>query len=128
MATAKHTKPDGHHDGHHGDGHAHGNGHIGPSTYYKVFAALMLLMFLTVGAWWVEGLVAIPRLLGVIIALAIASTKTALIVLFFMHIKISNRITQLYAAISLVGLAFLFIIVMGDYFARGWPPQLGPLP
>jgi cytochrome c oxidase subunit IV len=127
MATAKQTKADGHHgNGHHGDDHAHG--HIGPATYYKVFAALMLLMFLTVGAWWLEGVVEIPRLLGVIIALMIASTKTALIVLFFMHIKISSRITQLYAAVSLVGLLFLFVIIMGDYFARGWPPQLGPLP
>jgi cytochrome c oxidase subunit IV len=114
------------HEQHHDD--SHGHGHIGPSTYYKVFAALMVLMFMTVGAWWIEGMMSIPRLLGVFIALLIASTKTGLIVLFFMHIKISNRITQLYAAASLVGLLFMFIIIMGDYFARGWPPQMGPLP
>lgn len=112
-----------------GDHHAgHANGHIGRPTYYRVFAALMVLMILTVGAWWLEGFVEIPRGLGVLIAMAIASTKTALIMLFFMHVKVSSRTSQIYAAASFVGLAFLFIIIMGDYFARGWPPQTGPLP
>ncbi len=129
MATSKHDTPGdahGHQEPAHYDGHAHG--HISVATYYRVFGALMLLMFLTVGAWWLEGVVAIPRLLGVIVALTIASTKTLLIVLFFMHIKVSSRMSQLYAAASLVGLLMLFIVIMGDYFARGWPPQLGPLP
>lgn len=123
-----HTAPGahGHGEGDHYQGHA--RGHIGRPTYYKVFAALMVLMALTVGAYWLEGFVAIPRLLGVIIAMAIASAKTVLIVLFFMHIKVSSRVTQLYAAASFVGLFFLFVIIMGDYFARGWPPQVGPLP
>lgn len=120
---------DGH--GHHGElaGYAgHASGHIGRPTYYRVFAALMVLMVLTVAAWWVEGFIAIPRLLGVLIAVSIASAKTALIMLFFMHVKVSSRVSQLYAAASFVGLALLFIIIMGDYFARGWPPQTGPLP
>ncbi|RRR71274.1 MAG: oxidase [Candidatus Viridilinea halotolerans] len=108
--------------------HEHAHAHIGPATYYKIFAALMVLMFLTVGAWWVETVVEIPRALGVFIALVIASTKTVLIVLFFMHIKVSSRVVQLYAIAALFGLLFLFVITMGDYIARGWPPQLGPLP
>lgn len=122
------------HDSHSADGHGagahdhHGNGHIGRPTYFKVFAALMVLMALTVGAWWVEGLVELPRLLGVGIAMAIAITKTALIVLFFMHVKVAERVTQLYAAAAFVGFAILVIVTMGDYFARGWPPQIGPLP
>lgn len=114
------------HDDEHFEGHAHG--HISPRTYYTVFIALMVLMFLTVGAYWIEGFVAIPRLLGVIIAMAIASAKTALIILFFMHVKVSSRVSQIYAAASFVGLFILFTIILGDYFARGWPPQPGPLP
>lgn len=122
------------HDNHGAHGHAagdhhegHGGGHIGRPTYYRIFAALMVLMALTVGAYWAEGFIAIPRLLGVIIAMAIASTKTALIILYFMHVKVSSRVAQLYAAASFVGLFFLFVIIMGDYFARGWPPEIGPL-
>lgn len=126
--SASHSSHDGHgHDeGVYHKGHAHG--HISRATYYRVFAALMVLMALTVGAYWVEGFVEIPRLLGVIIAMAIASAKTALIILYFMHIKVSSRVAQLYAAAAFVGLAFLFIITMGDYLARGWPPPPGPLP
>ncbi|MBP1467928.1 cytochrome C oxidase subunit IV family protein [Candidatus Chloroploca sp. M-50] len=115
------------------DGHAaasdhHSHGHIGRDTYYRVFAALMVLMVLTVGAWWVEGFMEIPRVLGVLVALAIASTKTVLIIYYFMHIKISNRVTQLYAVSAFIAFTILFVIVMGDYFARGWPPEIGPLP
>jgi cytochrome c oxidase subunit 4 len=110
----------------HDDG-PEGHGHIGKGTYYRVFGALMVLMVLTVAAWYVEGLVELPRLVGVIVAMAIACTKTFLIIYFFMHVKVSERITQLYAAAAFVMFAVLAIITMGDYFARGWPPQLGPL-
>jgi cytochrome c oxidase subunit 4 len=107
--------------------HENGRGHIDKPTYFKVFGALMVLMALTVGAYYLEGMFELPRLLGVTIAMAIAFTKTALIILFFMHIKVAERVTQLYAAAAFVAFAILVIITMGDYFARGWPPQLGPL-
>jgi cytochrome c oxidase subunit 4 len=114
-------------NGHDSHGQA-GHGHIGRPTYFKVFGALMVLMILTVAAYYIEGMFEIPRLLGVIIAMAIAITKTALIVIFFMHVKVSERVTQLYAAAAFVTFALMVIIMMGDYFARGWPPQIGPLP
>ncbi len=127
--------------GHSAQGHVagahddHPYGHIGRPTYYKIFGALMGLMILTVLAWYVEPLLGLDRLvgengarvIGITVAMAIAIAKTALIVLFFMHIKVSERVTQLYAAAAFVGLAIMVIIIMGDYFARGWPPQLGPL-
>ncbi|MCS6881508.1 MAG: cytochrome C oxidase subunit IV family protein [Oscillochloridaceae bacterium] len=102
--------------------------HISRGTYYKVFGALMALMALTVGAWWIEGFIALPRLLGVAIAMAIAIAKTTLIVLYFMHVKVSERATQAYAAAAFIGFAIMVIITMVDYFARGWPPPPGPLP
>jgi cytochrome c oxidase subunit 4 len=118
---------------HHG---AHdGQGHISKGTYYRIFAALMVLMILTVLAWWVEPLIGIDamfgesgaRMIGVAVAMAIAIAKTTLIVLYFMHVKVSERITQLYAAAAFVGFLLLVIFTMGDYFARGWPPPAGPL-
>ncbi len=126
MAKPQANPGHGAHASHTGAEHPHG--HIGQATYYKVFAALMVLMALTVGAWWIEGIIALPRLLGVAIAMAIAIAKTVLIVLFFMHVKVSERATQLYAAAAFLGFAILVIITMGDYFARGWPPPPGPLP
>jgi cytochrome c oxidase subunit 4 len=110
---------------HHGAGHAH----ISRGTYYRVFAALMVLMVLTVAAWWVEkNLIYMPGWLAVTIAMSIAVAKTALIVIYFMHVKVSSRITQVYAAGAFVWLIILFVITMSDYVARGWPPQAGPLP
>jgi cytochrome c oxidase subunit 4 len=127
--------------GAHNHGHAaqgdHAHAHIGRPTYYRVFGALMLLMILTVAAWWVEPLLNLQntflgeggaRIVGIVVAMAIAIAKTTLIIMYFMHVKISERITQLYAAAAFIGLAIMVIITMGDYFARGWPPQLGPLP
>jgi cytochrome c oxidase subunit 4 len=125
------------HNSHGADGHDdHGNGHIGKSTYFVIFGALMVLMILTVLAWWVEPLlgldqmfgVAGARVIGVTVAMAIAIAKTTLIILYFMHVKVSERVTQLYAAAAFVGFAIMVIITMADYFARGWPPSMGPLP
>lgn len=118
------------HDGAHG-AHAHedsGAGHVSLGTYWKVFGALMVLMALTVGAYYIEDMFELPRLLGVIIAMAIAITKTVLIVLYFMHVSVSSNVTKMYAAGAFIFLAILIVIIMGDYFARGWPPGQGPLP
>lgn len=122
---AKTHEHDGHgHDAHHGH---HEGEHIGRPTYYRIFGALMVLMVLTVVAWYVEPLLGFNRVIGVTVAMAIAIAKTALIVLYFMHVKTSERVTQLYAAAAFVTFALMVIIIMGDYLARGWPPTLGPL-
>lgn len=126
-ATNEHT--------HHGAHGQQGHDHIGKGTYYRIFVALMVLMILTVLAWWVEPLIGLDamfgttgaRMIGVAVAMAIAIAKTTLIVLYFMHVKVSERITQLYAAAAFLGFLLLVIFTMGDYFARGWPPPAGPL-
>lgn len=120
-----------HDSGHHAHDHGEGNyGHISVATYWKVFWSLMGLMILTVVAWYVEKQIlpgVIPGWLAISIAMGIAMAKTLLIVVFFMHVKVSSKITQIFAAGSFVWLLILFIITMGDYVARGWPPGSGPL-
>jgi cytochrome c oxidase subunit IV len=104
-------------------------GHISVGTYIRVFIGLMVLMILTVAAWWVEkNVLAMPGWLAVGIAMAIAIAKTALIIYYFMHVKVSSKLTQAFAVSAFVFLAIMFIVTMGDYVARGWPPQSGPLP
>jgi cytochrome c oxidase subunit 4 len=126
MAHSSHSSAPSHGGAAHSEG-AHG--HIGVRTYLFTFTGLLVLMIATVGAWWIEkNLVEMPQWLAVTIAMAIASAKTVLIVYYFMHVKISSRLVQLFASLSFVFLAILFIITMGDYFARGWPPPPGPLP
>ena len=93
------------------------SGHISPkSTYYAVFAALMLGTALTVAAAFVD----FPAQLNFPVALAIAVTKATLVVLFFMHVKYGSRLTKL-----IVGTAFFFLGIMltltfSDYLTRGW--------
>ncbi|MEI7769739.1 MAG: cytochrome C oxidase subunit IV family protein [Chloroflexales bacterium] len=115
----------GHEGGHDREG---SYGHIPVRTYWVVFSSLMVLMVLTVAAWYVEKhFVQLPEIVAVGIAMAIAIAKTALIIYFFMHVKVSSKLTQIFAVSAFVWLMILFVIVMGDYMARGWPPARGPL-
>ena len=55
-----------------------------------------------------------------VVALAIACTKMTLVVLFFMHVKYSTKLTKLTVASGL----FIFLVLMGmtmaDYMSRAW--------
>ena len=54
------------------------------------------------------------------VALAIAITKATLVILFFMHVKYSSRLTKFVVASCLFFLACLFGLTMTDYLSRGW--------
>ena len=90
--------------------------HVQPvRVYFSVFAALMGLTLLTVGAAFLD--------LGpanTFVALAIAVVKSTLVILYFMHVK-GN--TKLVPVVILSGLFFLFILFLflaADYGTRGW--------
>jgi cytochrome c oxidase subunit 4 len=90
--------------------------HIVPKrVYYVVFAALMACTFITV-------LVAFFDLgpLNSIVALAIAVFKATLVVLFFMHVKYSTRLTWAVVAGSVFWLGILLALTFSDYLTRSW--------
>lgn len=89
---------------------------ISPRTYYQVFAALMALLVLTVAAAQIE-----HGLLNTLSAVTIAVTKAVLIILFFMHVKYSSRLTQVLAVAGFVWLAILIVLMIADYQSRAWP-------
>lgn len=92
------------------------SGHVAPkSMYYSVFAALIVGTALTV-------LVAFYDLgvLNNIVMLLIASVKALLVILFFMHVRWSTRLTWVVAASGFVWLIILFGLTMTDYLTRGW--------
>jgi cytochrome c oxidase subunit 4 len=92
------------------------SGHVAPkSMYYSVFAALIVGTALTVGAAEVD-----LGALNNVVMLAIACTKALLVVLFFMHVRWSSRLTWVVAASGFVWLLILFGITMTDYLTRGW--------
>ena len=92
------------------------SGHVAPkSMYYGVFGALIVGTALTV-------LVAFYDLgvLNNIVMLLIASVKALLVILFFMHVRWSTRLTWVVAASGFVWLIILFGLTMTDYLSRGW--------
>jgi cytochrome c oxidase subunit 4 len=92
------------------------SGHVSPkSTYYAIFGALMVLTAVTVGVAFVNlGSWNFP------VALAVAITKATLVILYFMHVKYSSRLTKMVVGMAFFFLACLFGLTMTDYLSRGW--------
>jgi len=91
-------------------------GHISPkSTYYTIFGSLMALTAITVSVAFVNlGALNFP------VALSIAILKATLVILFFMHVKYSSRLTKLICGTSFFFLIVLFGLTLTDYLSRGW--------
>jgi caa(3)-type oxidase subunit IV len=66
------------------------------------------------------GLFTIGGLTGLFLAaLVIAGTKSALVFLFFMHVRFASRLTQLFALTGFAWLAILLALTLNDYLTRG---------
>jgi cytochrome c oxidase subunit 4 len=91
-------------------------GHVSPkSTYYTIFGSLMVLTAVTVAAAFVNlGAFNFP------VAISIAILKATLVILFFMHVKYSSRLTQLVAGGAFFFLLILFAMTLTDYGSRAW--------
>ena len=57
-----------------------------------------------------------------IVMLTIACTKATLVILFFMHVRWSCRLTWVVAMSGFFWLLILFSLGMSDYMSRGWIP------
>ena len=97
-------------------------------TYLYVFIALLALLFITVAL-----AVFIPvhnerlRDLLTFVGFSIAGAKAVLIVLWFMHVKISTPLTWIFASAAFVWLVIMFSLTLSDYWTRdhipGYPSQ-----
>lgn len=92
------------------------------SSYITIFMTLMVLTAVTVFAAFVNlGAFNAP------VALAIATFKGSLVVLYFMHVKYSSRLTKMVVMSGFFFLAILLTLTLVDYASRGFtvmPPQL----
>ena len=59
-------------------------------------------------------------------ALGIAAIKGSLVVLYFMHLRWSIRLTWVFGATALLFLVILLTFTLSDYLSRGWVPIYGP--
>jgi cytochrome c oxidase subunit IV len=88
---------------------------VSPVIYVVILLALLVGTALTIWASYID--------LGIfnpIIALAIACTKATLVVLFFMHVKYSSKLTKLTVLCGLFTFLALIGMTLSDYFSRAW--------
>ena len=85
------------------------------STYYAIFAALIVMTGVTVAVAMFD-----LGLFNPIVALSIAVFKATLVVLFFMHLKYGSRLTWVIAGSSIFWLGILLLLILSDYATRGW--------
>lgn len=88
---------------------------VGPVTYLVIFILLLGLTVATVAAAYAPfGGWHLP------IALAIAGLKATLVVLFFMHLLHSTRLTYVVVVSGLFWLGILLVLTFNDYLTRDW--------
>jgi len=88
---------------------------VSPKVYAVIFGLLLFFTASTVGASYLE--------LGVfnaVVALAIAVIKGVLVVLFFMHVKYSSKLTKLTVAAGFFTFIVLITMTLTDYMSRAW--------
>ena len=87
-------------------------------TNIAVFAALNVLLFATVGAAYLP-----LANWHFPIAMALATVKAVLIVMYFMHVKYSHRLTAMISAAAFLWLGIMIALTLTDYMTRspkGW--------
>lgn len=90
--------------------------HVLPiSLYLTIFGGLMVLTVVTVAVAWVD-----LGSLNIVVALAVAVIKATLVVLFFMHLKYSSKLTWVVLGAGFFWLGILLSITLSDYLTRGW--------
>jgi len=85
------------------------------AVYFGVFFALAIGTLLTWYASTIDlGMWNTP------VALIIATIKAVLVILFFMHVIHSTRLTWVVVVASFLWLGVLFVLTFADYLTRGW--------
>jgi cytochrome c oxidase subunit IV len=90
---------------------------VSPKLYVSVFLALMFFTVLTVVVAYFD----LGRA-NVFIALSIAVIKATLVVLFFMHVRWSSRLTMVFVVAGIFWLFIMVALTLSDYLTRPTSP------
>ncbi|HEV7395800.1 MAG TPA: cytochrome C oxidase subunit IV family protein [Pyrinomonadaceae bacterium] len=88
--------------------------------YFAIFLTLLVGTVLT--AWVAFFDFSGP--LNAVLALTIACVKATLVVLYFMHLRYSSRLTWVVIGAALFWLAIMFALTFSDYSTRSWLPVM----
>ena len=90
--------------------------HIVPAKLYVTIWAILMAMTITT--------VLVSRVeigpFNVVVALVIATIKATLVVLFFMHLRYSPKLTMATVVAAMFFLFLLLGLTMTDYLTRAW--------
>jgi cytochrome c oxidase subunit 4 len=93
--------------------------HITPvKVYVGVFLLLMAMTAITVAVAYLH-----LGFFNKVVAVGIATFKATMVILYFMHVKYSSRLTKLVIASGVFFLILLLGLTMTDYASRGWLPM-----
>ena len=95
---------------------------VSRKVYFIIFGALMVGTALTI---WVANFDLGGRW-NAVVALTIAVIKATLVVLYFMHVRYSSKLTWVFVAAGLMWLIILFALTLSDYMTRKWVPIASP--
>jgi cytochrome c oxidase subunit 4 len=88
---------------------------ISSGIYVGIWAILMVLTGVTVFASFIE-----LHNWNIVVALTIATIKGTLVVLFFMHLFYSSKLTKVTVITAIFFLFLLLALSMTDYLTRSW--------
>ncbi len=91
---------------------------VRPATYYSIFAILLVLTGVTASVAFVD-----LGPLNTLVALSIAVTKATLVILYFMHLRYSTRLTWVFVGAGVFWFLLLMAFLFADIWSRGWLPR-----
>lgn len=94
--------------------------HVVPvGLYFGIWATLIFCTALTVFAASID-----LGVFNIVVALLIATIKGSLVVLFFMHLRYSSKLTMVTLVAALFWLFIMFSLTLTDYLTRHWLTSL----
>ena len=91
-------------------------GHVVPlPIYFAVFVTLLVFTGVTATVAFAD----LGRF-NIFVALTIAVIKASLVLLYFMHLRYSSRLTLLFVGIAFFWLGTMIALTMSDVVSRGW--------
>lgn len=86
-------------------------------AYIVVWVSLLILTLTTTGVAFID----LGGQWNALTAVAIAVVKTVLVVLYFMHLRYSSRLTWIFAGAGFFWLVILITLTMSDVLTRSGP-------
>jgi cytochrome c oxidase subunit IV len=89
---------------------------ISVRTYVIVWVSLIILTLTTTGVAFID----LGGEWNTLTAVAIAIVKTVLVVVYFMHLRYSSRLTWVFAGAGFFWLIILISLTLSDVLTREW--------